>query len=101
MSQSARSLPPILTRIVMCLYLANADEALAQSSPGSRHFLWRVVNAPAPFYLLGSVHALKKTDYPLPHVVEDAARQSRVMLFDMDPNQNATFHRLIYNSARY
>src|SRR5436190_5447219 len=28
--------------------------------------VWRVTNATAPFYLVGSIHALGKKDYPLP-----------------------------------
>ena len=28
--------------------------------------VWRVTNAKAPFYLVGSIHALGKKDYPLP-----------------------------------
>jgi uncharacterized protein YbaP (TraB family) len=37
-------------------------QALETGSPG-KHCLWRISNARAPFYLLGSVHALQPTDY--------------------------------------
>ncbi|HEY2103522.1 MAG TPA: TraB/GumN family protein [Chthoniobacterales bacterium] len=60
-----------------------------------------MTNAPQPFYLLGSVHALRKSDYPLPREMEDAVRQCRTILCEVDPNETNTFARLLFESARY
>src|SRR5712692_361945 len=51
-----------------------------------RHFLWRVTDAPAPFYLLGSMHALRDFDYPFPAEIEKAIAGSRKVIFERDPN---------------
>ena len=47
--------------------------------------VWRVTNAKAPFYLVGSIHALSKKDYPLPAPYEIAVSDSRRFLFEFDP----------------
>src|SRR6266480_1440233 len=38
--------------------------------------VWRVTNAEAPFYLVGSIHALSKKDYPLPSPYDVALKNS-------------------------
>ena len=43
----------------------------------------------APFYLVGSIHALSKKDYPLPSPYELALRDSRRFVFEFDPNRRA------------
>jgi len=47
----------ILSALVSTISTANAAAQRKQ-------FIWRVVNAPAPFYLVGSMHALRRDDYP-------------------------------------
>ncbi len=37
--------------------------------------LWKVENASQPFYLMGSIHIAKKSDYPLPQAMLDAFEQ--------------------------
>ncbi|HEY7002170.1 MAG TPA: TraB/GumN family protein [Candidatus Udaeobacter sp.] len=54
-----------------------------------KHFLWRVTSAPAPFYLLGSVHALKASDYFRTVVIEDAIKQSQQIWFEVDPKDDS------------
>jgi uncharacterized protein YbaP (TraB family) len=49
-----------------------------------RHFLWRLTNRAQPFYLLGSVHALRASDYPLGDEIDNAIEQSRRILFEYD-----------------
>jgi len=34
----------------------------ADTSSNEKHRLWRITNARAPFYLLGSVHSLQRSD---------------------------------------
>jgi uncharacterized protein YbaP (TraB family) len=57
----------------------------AKSSSTGKHFLWRVTNAPAPFYLLGSMHALRGPDYPLPPEIDRAIADSRKVIFETNP----------------
>ena len=59
------------------------------SAPHRKQFLWRVVNTPAPFYIVGSMHALHRDDY---HADLDefnrAINQSQKFIYERDPNAN-------------
>jgi uncharacterized protein YbaP (TraB family) len=63
--------------------------------------VWRVTNAKAPFYLVGSIHALSKSDYPLPSPYEIALRDSKRFLFEFDPNRHVEFERKFEAAAKY
>jgi len=60
-----------------------------------------VTNAKAPFYLVGSIHALSKSDYPLPSPYEVALRDSKRFVFEFDPNRHAEFERKFEAAAKY
>ena len=87
---------------------AHATEAL------SKCCVWRVTNAKAPFYLVGSVHALGRDDYPLPSPYELASKDAKRLLFEFNPNrekltygwnfscrQDAGRSTMAYNRGRY
>src|SRR5437870_7464483 len=63
--------------------------------------VWRVTNAKAPFYLVGSIHALSKKDYPLPAAYELALKDSTRFVFEFDPNRAAEFERKFEAAAKY
>ncbi len=63
--------------------------------------VWRVTNAKAPFYLVGSIHALSKKDYPLPAPYEIALRDSRRFLFEFDPNRHFEFEKKFEAAGKY
>jgi len=63
--------------------------------------VWRVTNAKAPFYLVGSIHALSKNDYPLPAPYEIALRNSKRFLFEFDPNRHVEFERKFEAAGKY
>ena len=63
--------------------------------------VWRVTNAKAPFYLVGSIHALSKKDYPLPAPYEIALRDSRRFLFEFDPNRHVEFEKKFEAAGKY
>src|SRR6267154_3761617 len=63
--------------------------------------VWRVTNAKAPFYLVGSIHALSKSDYPLPSPYEIALRNSKRFIFEFDPNRHVEFERKFETAAKY
>jgi uncharacterized protein len=71
----------------------------AQSLP--RCCVWRVTNAKAPFYLVGSIHTLTKKDYPLPVAYEIALKDSRRFLFEFDPTRHAEFEQKFAAAAKY
>jgi uncharacterized protein len=63
--------------------------------------VWRVTNAEAPFYLVGSIHALSKKDYPLPSPYELALRESKRIVLEFDPSRHAEFERKFEAAAKY
>jgi uncharacterized protein len=74
--------------------------AAAEISSSTKHCLWRVTNARAPFYLLGSVHALQRADYEKAPAVEEAIKQSQLILFEIDPKEDQTFATKLGVAAR-
>src|SRR6266481_1922870 len=63
--------------------------------------VWRVTNAKAPFYLVGSIHALSKKDYPLPAPYEIALRDSKRLLLEFDPKRHVEFERKFEAAGKY
>ncbi len=63
--------------------------------------VWRVTNAKAPFYLVGSIHALTKKDYPLPTPYEIALNESKRFVFEFDPTRHAEFQKKFEAAAKY
>ena len=60
-----------------------------------------MTNAKAPFYLVGSIHALSKSDYPLPSPYEVALKDSKRFVFEFDPNRHAEFETKFEAAAKY
>ena len=50
----------------------------------TRHSLWKISGRTNTVYLLGSVHFLKKSDYPLAPVIENAFSNSAMVVFETD-----------------
>ena len=60
-----------------------------------------MTNAGAPFYLVGSIHALSKKDYPLPSPYDRALKDSTRFVFEFDPNRGAEFEKKFEAAAKY
>ena len=71
--------------VLITVFFADSARA-AEASTGRKHFVWRITNAPAPFYLIGSMHALRGSDYPLPGVVDQAIADSQRIVLEIDPD---------------
>jgi len=56
----------------------------ARKSETTRHSLWKIQGKQNTVYLLGSIHLLKKENYPLPEVVEAAFTNSAIVVFETD-----------------
>src|SRR5437667_8677646 len=98
---SCRRLPSCcIASLLLSLTLLFAVSArAAQTFP--KCCVWRVTNAKAPFYLVGSIHALSKKDYPLPAPYEIALRDSRRFLFEFDPNRHFEFEKKFESAGKY
>lgn len=62
--------------------LAACTEARA---PDARALLWKVSDADNSVYLLGSFHALRESDYPLPAPVDAAFADAEALAFEVSP----------------
>lgn len=63
--------------------------------------VWRMTNAPAPFYLVGTIHALSGRDYPLPKAYMQALHDSRQFYFEVDVDPRSGFDKLFDRAASY
>ena len=72
----------------------------AEINSGGKHCLWRITNARAPFYLLGSVHSLQRSDYDTVPAIEQAIRQSQKIMFEVDPKEDVVFATKLRAAAR-
>jgi uncharacterized protein YbaP (TraB family) len=78
-----------ITLFVAICAVAGELFTTANAAPRQRDFLWRVVNAPAPFYLVGSMHALREEDYPADlNGFNRAIDESQKFIFERDPKAN-------------
>src|SRR5271169_4533728 len=63
----------------LCASLAHADEAL--------HSLWELHGKHNTVYVLGSIHTLRASDYPLAPPIMDAYRNSKALVMEVDLNE--------------
>jgi uncharacterized protein YbaP (TraB family) len=78
-----------------------ATEAAPRAKRFPKCCVWRVTNAKAPFYLVGSIHALSRKDYPLPAPYEIALKDSTRLVFEFDPTRHAEFEKKFETAAKY
>lgn len=80
-----------------------AATASLHSAPSraAKHFVWRVTNAPAPFYLVGSLHSVTKEDYPLPGAYRGAFARAERLVFEYDPRRRDALARRFRDAGRY
>ena len=91
---------PIALLVALTL-IPLATQAAPQGKKFPKCCVWRVTNAKAPFYLVGSIHALSKKDYPLPKPYDIALEDSTRFLFEFDPTQHAEFQKKFEAAAKY
>ena len=72
----------------------------ADGSSADKHCLWRITNARAPFYLLGSVHSLQRADYQRVPLIEDVIKQSQQIWLEVDPKEEQAFAKKLGEAAR-
>jgi uncharacterized protein YbaP (TraB family) len=60
-----------------------------------------VTNAPAPFYLLGSIHSLRTTDFHRTPAITQAIKESQQFYFEIDPKQKEGFGKKLVEAAKY
>src|SRR6266496_1028007 len=96
-----RSAGGLIALLVALILTPLAMDAAPQSKKFPKCCVWRVTNAKAPFYLVGSIHALSKKDYPLPKPYDVALKDSTRFVFEFDPTQHAEFQKKFEAAAKY
>lgn len=91
---------PIAVLVAVTL-IPLAMDAAPKSKKFPKCCVWRVTNAKAPFYLVGSIHALSKKDYPLPEPYDIALKDSKRFVFEFDPIQHVEFQKKFEAAAKY
>jgi uncharacterized protein YbaP (TraB family) len=86
---------------VLCSAAVGFATPAHAAQPRAKCCVWRVANARAPFYLVGSVHALNENDYPLPVPYEIALKEAKRFLFEFDPTRQAEFEKKLNAAAKY
>ena len=66
--------------VLLFVFFAAAGEARAQD----KSFLWRVQSDKSNIYILGSVHFLKKENYPLNKTIEKAFDSTQKLVLEID-----------------
>lgn len=74
----------ILLSALFALSLCPVADAQEKQAEQTRHPLWRVSSKENSIYLLGSVHLLKKGNYPLADVIDKAFEESEATAFEID-----------------
>src|SRR6185312_10748864 len=72
------------------LLLAFAFAFPVQSNAGTC-CVWRITNVDHPFYLVGTIHALSGSDYPLPKGYDEALKNSQRLIFEIAPDPKSDF----------
>jgi uncharacterized protein YbaP (TraB family) len=67
---------------IFIIAFAFALVASATCSNAATACIWRVTNAKAPCYLVGTIHALSGSDYPIPAAYDQAYRESKRLVFE-------------------
>ena len=71
------------SRLTASLALASALTAIPLTTNAGSCFVWRATNTQVPCYLVGTLHALRARDYPLPAGYDQAFSNSKRFVFEM------------------
>ena len=89
------------SRLTASLALAIALSAIPETVQAGTCFVWRVTNTKAPCYLVGTMHALRAHDYPLPAGYDQALQDSKRLVFEMKPDPPHEYFTKFIHAATY
>jgi len=78
------ALAAVTARAELVLSSLEDRALLEERAPPTRHTLWKIDDAKKPVYLLGSIHVLRRQNYPLERPLEDAFDEAKVVAFEID-----------------
>jgi uncharacterized protein YbaP (TraB family) len=65
------------------LFILTVSGVLAGTNT-DKHILWRIQSPKNTVYFLGSIHAMRPGNYPLPNVIQNAFKQSSALVLEID-----------------
>ncbi len=71
-------------RVLCAAVCVTCIAACASAPAGHPLLLWRVAGDSNDVYLLGAVHLLRESDYPVPSAIVDAYQQSDTLVMELD-----------------
>ena len=76
---------------------------LSQDNSEDQAFIWKVETGNNKVYLLGSIHLLKKENYPLHEKIENAFSDAEKIVFEanFDSAQSPKVQQLLFRKAKY
>lgn len=88
---------------ILTLLLTSTAFSETTATASQTTSLWKVSTGTNEVYLLGSIHLLKTSDYPLHTLMERALDQTEIVVFetDLDSAQAASVQHLILSNAMY
>jgi uncharacterized protein YbaP (TraB family) len=80
-----KSLKAVLLPLILLSAVLTSPFAQGQATTSTNlHCVWRVAGASNTVYLVGSIHLLKPSDYPLAAPIEAAFTNSQIVAFETD-----------------
>lgn len=96
----------IILAVVSVILLATGCAKLVKSEKPvkyEKNFLWEVENGKTKMYLLGSIHLMPESTYPLNPIIESSFNESDILAIEADPTKidQAKVQQLIMNTGMY
>ena len=100
MKNSPNSIPSIKTNrilpLLFCCFLAPVVAANAATA-----CVWKVTNAKAPCYLVGTIHSLSGNDYPLPKAYDQVYHEVNRLVFEINFDPQGDYNRKFDKACVY
>lgn len=90
-------------RWTVCVVLLAVASLASQLNAEEKSFLWKVKSDKGAIYLLGSIHYLKRENYPLKKSIQAAFDHSRTLVLEIDPQRETPeqAQRVMFEKALY
>ncbi len=82
--------PPACTGLAALFFAALNLAAADQPKTGGPSSVWVAEKDGHAIYLAGTIHLLRKKDYPLPDVFDQAYNDSRRLVFELPPESEGS-----------
>jgi uncharacterized protein YbaP (TraB family) len=96
-----RAKKPSSPSLLIYVLIALAGSIFCSTGNAATACVWRVTNVPVPFYLVGTIHALSASDYPLPKAYNQALHDSKRLLFEVDPDPKGDYSKKFFRTTTY